>query len=139
MERLLEKKILPNGLTLEIRDRTRRMAGDRFLLALLFIVDVDIRKEYLKNDPESEAGYEELLKEYGPRVRYEAREERNFVGEEEVDTVRSGLIDAFLESTLPYLSRSDFAGRLVLRRLRELRDPMHKFRKSGGHNPLYST
>ena len=139
MERLLEKKILPNGLTLEIRDRTRRMAGDRFLLALVFTLDVDIRKEYLKNDPESEAGYEELLKEYGPRVRYEARKERNFIGEKDVDRVRSGLIDTFLESALPYLSKSDFAGRLVLRRLRELRDPMHKFRKSAGHNPLYST
>jgi len=131
--------MLPNGLTLEIRDRTRLLAGDRFLVTLVFTLDADIRKEYLGNGAGSETDYEDLLKEYGPRVRYEAREERNFIGEEELDTVRTELIEAFLDSALPYLSKPDFARRLVLRKLRELRDPMRKFRKAGGNNPLYSS
>jgi len=139
VERLIEKRLLPNGLTLEIRDRTRRMAGDRFLLALVFTLEVDILKEHFKNDPEPEAGYAELLKEYGPTVRYEAHEDRNFIGEKDLDTVQKTLIDAYLKSALPYLSKPDFARRLVLQKLREVRDPMHKFRKESTYNPLYSS
>ncbi|MBI4776394.1 MAG: hypothetical protein HY788_19830 [Deltaproteobacteria bacterium] len=91
------------------------------------------------NESEPEAVYEELLKEYGTKVRYEAHEERNFIGENDLDTIQKTLIDAYLKSALPYLSKPDFARRLVLKKLHEVRDPMHKFRKESTHNPLYST
>ncbi|MEE8315822.1 MAG: hypothetical protein V3R70_04660, partial [Syntrophobacteria bacterium] len=64
-ERLIEKITLPNGLILEIWDKSRLMAGDRWLVSLLAKVEVTVLPEYFSTLDDGEQAYQDLVAAHG--------------------------------------------------------------------------
>ncbi len=113
-EKLIDKITLENGLTLELFDRSRRVAGDRWLVRFVAHIDVEIRPEYFEGEHTRELSFEEIRAAVGEKATYSYEKQKNFVAEPEKDETVKGLKEDFLEATLAYLSGPDFARKLIL-------------------------
>ncbi len=113
---LKEKTLLPNGLELEIWDRSRSIAADTVKVELLARIPVKVEAIFF---PAKEQ-FDRFVAAAGPEVRYEYRLERTFVARNAADAVFAELLNAFKKDALPYLSKQDFAQRLVRARSREI-------------------
>jgi len=107
--RLVEKIDLANGLTLEIWDYSRRLAGDRWLVGMLAQVPVKPEPERFSS-PEL---YERFCERTDGYVYYRYRKERHFVDERERDSLFAAMKENFLRAALDYLSHPDFRERLL--------------------------
>lgn len=107
--KMLEKIQLENGLTLEIWDYSRKMAGDRWLVGFLAQIRVTPEKEDFSN----ELYYQYFLKNTDGSLYYRYRKERTFIPEEDVWEVYKNIKQNFLKAVLPYLSRPHFRQSLI--------------------------
>ncbi len=114
---LIEKVNLPNGLTLEFWDESRHLVGDRWYVGVRAVVGIDIP------DGECEGFVEEYIKvlreKLGNRIYFQLLEERNFIAEDEVETLKKRLMEVFIKNSLNYLSHPDFSRRFLLRKSEE--------------------
>ena len=111
---------LANGLGLEIRDESRKLAGDRWLVCLRALVAVPLSKA-----PSGEIFGETLdlvRREIGETVYFQQRVTRNFISEKELPGLLESLKKTFLENFLPYLSHPDFAERFLKTKLLEIQE-----------------
>jgi hypothetical protein len=118
--RLLERRALPNGLVLEFWDESWRVAGDRWYVGIRAVVPVPLWDH--QGDDISPDVMEFIRTEVGDYLCFQLREGKNFVAEDEVDSVREEFKSVFLRNSLPYLSRPDFPSRFVSRKVREVAD-----------------
>jgi hypothetical protein len=58
----------------------------------------------------------------GDKVVYRYEKQRNFIAENEKDSILNGLKERFLNTTLSYLSSPEFPGRLIVKRYQEATD-----------------
>jgi len=120
--RLLERRELPNGVALEFWDESRRVAGDRWYVGVRVVVPVPLSEHQL--DHISPEVMELIRTEVGEHLCFQLKEEKNFVVEGEVDSVREEFKRVFLRNSLPYLCRRDFPSRFLSRKIREVADKM---------------
>jgi len=118
---LFETLKLPNGLTLEIRNRSRLLAGDRWLVSLEARVDIPLRMSHLDSVPEKAHAFSLLEKTLGPTVTYSYTRDRHFVSRDQKEAVFLEVLDTLKRNTLAYLSHPDFARKLTLSKYRELK------------------
>lgn len=116
-EKIIKTLTLENGLTLEIVDKSRPIAGDRWLVQLNARIAVPLTDELVGSIPRGEL----LHREYGLILDYEAELKRHFIGDNERDRVFQGFLDTVMKEKLPYLSHPDFAKKLAVLRLAELK------------------
>jgi hypothetical protein len=128
MTALLEQRILSNGLRLEIRDESRKVAGDRWRVSLRALVSVPLPAD----PPEgiSRETLELLRREVGETVFFHQVETRNFIAEKDTSRVLENLKKTFLENSLAYLSHPCFAGRF-------LKSTAVKIQEQGRYGPEY--
>lgn len=117
----LSKIKLNNGLFLEFFDKSRPLAGDRWLVSLEAKVKVPIDKRYLTGTKDADSIISILSEQYGKEVEYSYVQEKHFVDQKEKD----GLLEQFLrnikENLIHYLSHPEFARRTLLARYRDLK------------------
>lgn len=126
---LIETKSLANGLSLEMYDRSRRVAGDRSLVTFTAEIEVDVKPEYFEDGKPESPTYDDVKALLGDRVRYAYEGVRNFVPESEKQSVMDELKAYFIDSNLAYVSSPQFARRLVLRKYIQARNPMKAWRR----------
>ena len=114
-EKPIEKIKLDNGLTLEVYDRSRRVAGDRWQVSFVARLEVGLKREYFKGKLTPHIPLEDIRKAVGDKAHYHHEKVRNFIAETEKDEVFRGLKERFLDANLVYLSSSDFPLKLILR------------------------
>jgi hypothetical protein len=114
-EQPIEKIRLDNGLTLELYDRSRPVAGDRWLVSFVARVEVGLKREYFEGPHTPNVPFEEIRKAVGDKAYYHHEKKRNFIVETEKDEVFRGLKERFLDANLVYLSSPDFPLKLILR------------------------
>lgn len=110
---------LNNGLMLAILDRSRVIAGDRWLVRLEALVAIPLREEYFGTLLEKE--YTFLQKTLGNDFHYRFAREKHFVERDRKDEVFQCILETFRKNTLGYLNHPDFARRFALARYRELK------------------
>ena len=111
----LEKSIpLKNGLTLELWDKSRVMAGDRWKITVTAQVDVPVEKALEEPISNIQVIFDEIKTLMGESVRFEKKMERFFIDEKEKDETIQNLVDSLLESLLPYVSHPKFISRFVI-------------------------
>jgi hypothetical protein len=120
--RLLARRELPNGLFLEFWDESRKLAGDRWYVAVRAVVPVPLSEHSPEDVPA--AVMELILREVGEHLCFQLREERNFIADTDADAVRKDLQGVFVKNSLPYLSRPDFPSRFVARKVWEVAEKM---------------
>lgn len=124
-EKPVRKIRLENDLLVEVRDLSRIIAGDRWLVSLEAEADIPLREEYFEGLPERERVIPVLEKAIGQRIPFRYTRNKHFVDRREKEEVFNRLLETFINSVLPYLKHPDFARRFVLSRYQELkrRDP----------------
>jgi hypothetical protein len=113
-ERLVDKIKLENGLTLEIYDLSRRVAGDGWLVSFVARIDVAARPEFFEDQGSGHPSFDAVRKAVGERVTYSYEKSRHFIEEREKDKVFNRLKERFLETTLPYFSSANFPRNVIL-------------------------
>jgi hypothetical protein len=120
--RLLARSELPNGLSLEFWDESRKLAADRWYVAVRAVAPVPLAEHSPKAVPA--AVMELILREVGEHLCFQLMEERNFIAETEVEALRGELQEVLVENVLSYLSRPDFPSRFVARKVWEVTEKM---------------
>ena len=120
-DKLIERIALENGLTLEIHDRSRKVAGDRWLVSFEARIDVEVKPEYFQAVAVAQPSFEAIQKAVGKQVSYSYEKSRHFVANSEKQNVFQGLKDRFLTTTLPYLSNAKFPRNTILSQFKAAR------------------
>jgi hypothetical protein len=105
-EKLIETIVLKNGLILEIYDQSRKIAAE---------IDIPIESLNLDDTSFRQVSLSSLKESFDSFIRYEQKRERNFVGEQQKETILNELVTSFLSSNGEYLSHPNFAVRYALR------------------------
>ncbi len=112
-KRPIEKIRLDNGLTLELFDDSKPVAGDRWLVSFSARIEVEVKPEYFEGDKSLPFAFENVRAALAGKATYSCEKTRNFVAWTEKEEAFNGLKERFLESNLRYLSRPDFGRRLI--------------------------
>lgn len=114
-ENSLEKIELENGQILEIYDLSKKIATDTWLVCISFKIKIKIDNSLFKNSSLS-YNYKTVQKRLGKEIIYQVTHERNFIRNEEKESVFKGLKESFLKTNLKYLSNKEFAEKYVLKK-----------------------
>jgi hypothetical protein len=106
---IIDTIILDSALSITLLDQTRHYFGGYYHVSVLAYCDIPLEKSYF----EYEAEFNDAIRIMGPWVRYERILEKMAVPESEIELARRQLIQAFHETTVPFLSVPDFAPRFV--------------------------
>ena len=101
---LVEKISIPNGLTVEVWDKSVSIAADITKVALLIRIRIELQQSYFTKPNH----YELVRKIMDPEFFFEYKKERTFVKDKEKDVVFQELLENFKKTSLPYLSKSSF-------------------------------
>ena len=120
MEEVLINTIdLENGLRLKLFDRSRKLAGDRWLVSFIARIEILIKDSLLKGDGSSLLNFDEAVKALGEKLLFEQKRDRIYIDEKEKDEVMKKIQDSFLSASISYLSRSDFPEKYILKKFND--------------------
>ncbi len=109
---LIETIELENGLALEIRDASRKVAADRWLIKVVASMDVDVSDRWFSDTIASPGNTAEMQAKLGSTLRFEYRNERNFVDQNDKQTVFEAMLDSVM-AKIAYYSHPNFAARFI--------------------------
>ncbi len=121
---LIEEIKLPNGLTLQIFDLSRAIAADTIKVEISFQTKISLKESFFTNNED----YVLVKNIMGEELAYEHTLERTFVKKENEDLTRNELINTFRNNSLEYLSNANFAQKMALSKLREIKADPYKYR-----------
>jgi len=120
MKPILIKTIdLENHLTLKLYDESIKMIGDRWLVNMVARMKVPVDEALIKESETSSANKDEIKKALGKEVVFEHKSNRIFVDENEKESIFQEMYDNFIDNILPYLSRTSFPEKFLLKKIRE--------------------
>lgn len=114
MKKLIRELVLPNGLTVDIFDRTHRYFGDYHHVKIEFNCTVPVLSELF----EQQSQFDEARSLVGETVLYKRLEERMGVPSADISMAQERLITNFIEHSLPYVSSDQFPRKIVLSELK---------------------
>jgi len=115
--RLLDRHILPNGLTLEFWDHTRALVGDRRFVCLVARIAIPVRAETLP--PELKAHAAQVAEALGEEISFTQRQERNFIAASEASGLLQDMQDRILALAPGYFGQAEFAARFIRKKFAE--------------------
>ncbi len=120
-EKLIKTIELKNKIKLDIYDRSKRMAGDRWLVSLVARMEIPVTKSIFTNGNQPVQDMEDIKEALGEKVVFEQKRERIFIDEQDKDKLLVSLVDRFIDNTLPYLSLAEFPGKYILKKYNDLK------------------
>ena len=121
--KLLEEIKLGNGLTLKIFDLSRAIAAKTVKVELSMRIKINLEKSYFAEA----CDYEQVKNIFGEELTYDHKAERIIVPKENEDAVREELINTFKNNLLNYISSANFAQKLALAMLRDIKKDPYKY------------
>jgi hypothetical protein len=122
--KLIEVINLPNGLKLNIFDLSREIAADTVKVEIAFTADIGLKESFFTNAED----YLQVKNIFGDTLTYEYKMERTFVKKEKQNSVREELLNTFKANSLNYLGADNFAQKLALAMLRDIKNNPYKYR-----------
>jgi hypothetical protein len=118
-DRIVERIALENGLVLEMHDRSKCVAGDRWRVSFEARLDIPVEPDFLGGQSSEGLSYEAVRDAVGERVVYTYEKVRNFIEADEKDKVFNDLKDRFLKNALAYVSSSKFRRNIIVAEYRK--------------------
>jgi hypothetical protein len=109
--RFVLRQLLPNGLTLELWDRSRPVAGDRWYTFLETRIVIPVREDSLPPDLKPLA--DQIVAALGEEIVFSHTEERNFIAASEHPKLLKEMQDRVLALAPGYFGHGDFAAKFI--------------------------
>ena len=123
--KIIGRQKLGNGMELILYDRSRLMAGDRWLVELVCKAYIPIDESYWEiaadEDPQRLYAIGEML---GEKLEFHINKKRNFVAAEDWETVLREMVQQVYDSILEYIKRPDFPRRLFAKQYQDARQKL---------------
>ena len=113
-EQLVKTVLLNNNLKLNFYDASKKIAGDRYYVALIIRMDVSVEPEMFIDNGAKAATYDEIVAAAGDMIVFEKKSERNFISSDDKDAIFKKMCDSVLTHTSLYYSREDFPKKFIL-------------------------
>ena len=114
---LIEAINLPNGLKLTVTDSSRRIAADTIKVELTFQAKIEVLESFFASPDD----YLKVKNASGNELTYEHKMERSFVYDKDEKSVRAALLDTFKNNSMSYLSSPNFAKKMALSQLKDIK------------------
>jgi hypothetical protein len=114
---LIDRHPLDNGLTLELWDQSRPVAGDRWFVCLSTRITIPVRADTLP--PELQAQAAQVVEALGEEITFTHQDERNFIGASEAPGILKGMQERILAMATGYFGHADFAARFIRNKFAE--------------------
>ena len=112
-ENLIVSHSLANGLTVEIIDKSRLVAGDRWYVKIICVTTGSYSSAKI-NELLDEEQYRAFLEKYPEgKIIFQYAKERNFVDDAVKVEVLQELVDNIADSNLDYMAKESFAMNLL--------------------------
>ncbi len=116
MEEKCVKSIpLANDLTLELFDLTKEISEVASQVTMVARIIIPVKASLFPPETLEKFPLEELQKKVGPTATFEHRKVRNFIMDTDKEAVFTHLVDTFMETLLPYVSKPSFPGKYILK------------------------
>jgi hypothetical protein len=112
---------LGNGLSLEIWDNSRKVAGNRWLVSMEIRIDIPLSIGNLGGLTNKEEVFSALKAEYGDKVTYRHELEKHFVDDNKKKEVFNKFMETAREDLFAYLSHPNFAKKFTLLKYKKLK------------------
>lgn len=112
--KLIESIPLENGLTLEIKDYSRKVAADRWLVKLVALMEIAVTDKGFSDKLPQPAPLDQLRDKLGDRIHHEYKVERNFVDAADKQSVLDDMLAGMLTKK-GYYSHPDFGPRCIIK------------------------
>ncbi len=119
---------LENNQTLEIRDESRKIAADAYVVIMGARVKIQIQRDLFAAQEISDIQFADILEILGDVILYEYKSERNMIMDKEKDQVFEVLVETFLKNMVSYISKSIFPEKMILKEYRERIEKKNKYR-----------
>ena len=112
-EVILKSVKLGNGLTLDVKDMSRRISADAYAVKLQFVIDIMVTQERCEKADLPFREVKRLFDKKGCLFLVEI--ERNFIKEEVAEEVKEELIRSYLATNQNYMAHPGFADGVLKR------------------------
>lgn len=119
----IEEIVLNNGLRVEVSDLSRTIAANTVKVEIAFQMKMDLQQDFFTDAQD----YLQVRNIFGDTLTYEHTMERTFVKASGVQAAREELIMAFKDNSLQYLSHPEFAKKMALSLLRDIKVNPYKY------------
>ena len=119
---------LENGLTLEIRDESRKIGEDAYVVIMGARMEIQVQKDLFAAQVVSDKKFADILEILGDDILYEYKSERNMIMSKEKDVVFESQVDTFVKNMVPYISKSIFPEKMILKEYRERVEKKNKYK-----------
>lgn len=116
---LIETIPLQNGLTAELYDYSRLIAGDRWLLGLLCKIEMPVADEIFSIKKEWEALKEPFITQNGQTIFFKLKKEKIFIDHKNKDNEFDELLRQLKEHSLIYMGHTRFLSGFLKRQIEE--------------------
>ncbi len=118
-DKILASYTLDNDLQVTIFDQSRLIAGDRWYLKIICVIDGDYSAEQCQEMLNDEQ-YHSFCEKYPEcKLTFQYEKERNFVDDAIKDELLQSLVDQIVDSNLDYMAKTSFAENLLLKTIEE--------------------
>ena len=120
MNEILSRRTLANGMELIVADHSRRVAGDRWLVRLVWQAVIPVAEEFMARLPPEEPEVLAAVRaRLGDSITFTLARERNFVADADRAALVAALLHDGLANMLSYLNSPSFPEKLFSRRYGE--------------------
>ncbi len=119
---------LENNQTLEICDESRKIAADACVVIMVARIKIQIQRDLFEAQEISDTQFTDIMEILGDEILYEYNNERNMIMAKEKDQVFEVLVETFLKNMVPYISKSIFPEKMILKEYRERIEKKNKYR-----------
>ena len=120
-EKTVQSIPLANDLTLELLDLTRDISVDACQVTMVARLVIPVKTSLFSEGTLKEISLEKIVNKVGKTTIFEHRKERNFIMNEDKDKVFDHLVDTFMETLMPYVSKPFFPEKYILKCYRDKR------------------
>ena len=119
---------LENGLALEIRDESRKIGEDAYVVIMGARMEIRVKKDLFVEQEVSDNKFADILEILGNDILYEYKSERNMIMAKEKEKVFESQVDTFLKNMVPYISKPIFLEKKILKEYRERVEKKNRYK-----------
>ncbi len=121
-EKRIKKIELGENIFLEIYDASKKLAGDRWQVLMVARIKLSVSETLMAAGDQLAEELDDLKAVLEKTVVFEQKSKRIFIASSEKDKIFDELLNGFIKTSLPYLSRPEFPRRFVYKKYREAKE-----------------